>query len=827
MGLPNCGKTTVLESVLKQKIELKDEAELEINHYLNRKRDEKCLSIYDLCALGSTHHTFAWSFATNRYGAIFSILCGLIRRNPCVGGIKFEITSQPPKSVMDKHIRWLQSKTKELLEGIKDDPGKVTLIHDGVSFINAIDVGVNKALYPFLAVMLLHCHRHICLAFFSMNRDGPNLDEYADLPSDRYGGRNDDVLIMKKRSRLTYLLHFATVGYTQQQRNQEEVQNATVMVATRNEPLEDPKRVDQAESLEDPKIVDQAELLEDPKIADQAESLEDPKIVDQAELLEDPKIADQAESLKDPKIVDQAESLEDPKIADQAESLKDPKIVDQAESLEDPKIADQAESLKDPKIVDQAKNKIIKQAESRNVDQFLKNWLEVDVNDERSIEKFGEKMEDLIKYKYKQRTLLLPLRWIVLRSLVVSLDSKGAKVMILRKSFIIQKAIELEMTKKEVDDFLKTFTDFGSILYMPQYEKVEDIVIVNIWEFTQYLDKLYYPQEKEPYAPNLLKYGIISESSVKKIFCKHPESADDFMTVLTTIAMASKIKSGKSIFIDDQQQPDEVHYYLPLARTRAEYTPSEEENDYAFIEIESVNFPANVQACISYAIMDNNKDAVLIATDYSNISRFLFQSESGPPIEIEMIYKGSKTRLRIMNNSNDILTSPATVEACKKVIAGSCRCLDRKINTIRDLKYSFAVPCASPKGGCHFLYYDREPQLCDACSAGNNFRLCWSKAVKQCDLLSKGGEARTNENDLLSFQDISGIITGKYEFEAFKKALNIDERNEDGRKKAMMLMLLLWEKQTDKPTRHALMDKLKENGCDDIAEKLKNTSIAY
>ncbi|XP_019855156.1 PREDICTED: uncharacterized protein LOC109584033 [Amphimedon queenslandica] len=437
-------------------------------------------------------------------------------------------------------------------------------------------------------------------------------------------------------------------------------------------------------------------------------------------------------------------------------------------------------------------------------------------------------MEDLIKYKYKQRTLLLPLRWIVLRSLVVSLDSRGAKVMILHRSFILQKAKELEMTEKEVDEFLKTFTDFGSILYMPQYEKVKDIVIVNIWEFTQYLDKLYYP-EGDSYAPKLLKYGVISKSSVKKIFCKHPESAEDFMTVLTTIAMASKIKSGRSILIDDHQQLDEVHYYLPLARIRAEYNPPEEENDYAFIEMKSVNFPANVQACISNAIMTNNKDAVLIATDYSNISRFLFQSESGPPISIEMVYKGSKTRLRIMNSSSDILSFPATVEACYKVITGSCRCLQRKINTIRDLKYSFAVPCASSKGGCHFLYHNCEPQLCDACSAENNFRLCWSKAAKQCDLLSKGGEARTSENDLLSFQDISGIITGKYDFEAFKRALNIDESNlpdlsslqdEDSKKKAMMLMLLLWEKQTSKPTRHALKDKLKENGFSDIAEKL-------
>ena len=626
MGLPNCGKTTVLESILRQKIKLKDGAKSKFDRYLNGKRDEQCLSVHDLCALGSSQHNmYAWSFATNRSGVIFSILCGLIRRNPCVAGIEFETTSQSPKYVtdMDKHIRWLLSNTQESLEIIKNEPSKLTLIYDGVSFINVIDVGVNKALYPFLSMMLLSCHRHIRLAFFSMNRDAPNLEKKPDLPHDCYGERKDDVFVMQQRSRLTYLLHFATVGYTQQQHN-EEVQNATVMIATRNVAALDLK-------------------------------------------------------------------------------------------------------------IDEAKEKITKQAQSRDVDQFLKNWLQVDVNDSQSIKELGEKIEDLIKYEYKQRTILLPLRWIVLRSLAVSLESRGVKIMILRRSSIIRNAKELEMTENDVDEFLKAFTDFGSILYMPQYDTIKDIVIVDIWEFTQYLNKLYYPQERESYATNLLKYGIISESSVKIILRKHPDSAKDFMRVLTTIAMASEIKSGWSILIDHLQERlrPEVHYYLPLARICEEYTPPAEENDYAFIEIQSVNFPANVQACISYAIMDNNDDAVLIATEHSNVSRFLFQSKNGPSIKIEMIYKGSKTRLRIMNNSNDILTSPAAVEACKKVITGSCRCLQRKINTIRDLKYSFAVPCASPEGECHFLYYDREPQFCDACLAENNFRLCWSKAAKQ------------------------------------------------------------------------------------------------
>ena len=627
MGLPSSGKTTVLEFVLRQKIKLKPEAKLGIGHYLNRKRDERCLSIYDLCALGNTQHSFAWSFATNRYGAIFSILCNLIRRNPCVADIEFEVKNQTPPNVIEHHVQWLMKKTQNLLHKIKDEPGKLTLIQDGLSFINVMDVGVNKALYDFLSIMLLSCHRHIRLAFFSLNRDAPNLDKKPDLPSDHYGKRKDDVLVMQQRPRLTYLLHFATVGYTTKDQNEEETKNATVMIATRK-----------------------------------------------------------------------------------------------------------SSSAGNKTSLDQAKKDIIEQARSRDVDQFLKNWIEIDIDDGQSITKeFGQRMEDIIKNKYKQLTIQLPLRWIFLRSLVVSLDSRKTKAMILRKEFILNYAKELNMREKEVDEFLKAFTDFGSILYMPQYDSIKDIVIVNIWEFTQYLNKLYYPQEGESYATNLLKYGIISEASVKKIFCQHPDiCSEDFMTVLTTIAMASKIKSGQSILIDGQQQPDEVHYYLPLARTCEVYTPSAEENDYAFIEIQSVNFPANVQACISYAIMDNNEDAVLIATEHSNVSRFLFRSESGPPITIEMIYRGSRTRLQITNNSDDILTCPAAVEACYKVITASCRCLDRKINTIRDLKYSFAVPCCkNPDSRCHYLYYNCEPEFCVGCSAKNNVRVCWSKAANK------------------------------------------------------------------------------------------------
>ncbi|XP_019855167.1 PREDICTED: uncharacterized protein LOC109584048 [Amphimedon queenslandica] len=229
--------------------------------------------------------------------------------------------------------------------------------------------------------------------------------------------------------------------------------------------------------------------------------------------------------------------------------------------------------------------------------------------------------------------------------------------------------------------------------------------------------------------------------------------------------------------------------------------------------------------------MNNNDDAVLIATDYSNVSQFQFRSESGPPIEIEMIYKGSKTRLRIMNSSNDIVTSPAAVEACYKVITASCRCLEGKINTIRDLKYSLAVPCCESPDRCHYLYYNCEPQLCDACSAENNVRLCWSKAANKCEKLKKDDGARLKETcrtDIpLTLQDIAGLVTDEYDFDALKEALNIkdvllpDPEDSERKKKAMMLMLLHWENQQAKtPTKHALKTILESSGFAHIANKL-------
>ena len=85
-------------------------------------------------------------------------------------------------------------------------------------------------------------------------------------------------------------------------------------------------------------------------------------------------------------------------------------------------------------------------------------------------------------------------------------------------------------------------------------------------------------------------------------------------------------------------------------------------------------------------------------------------------------------------------------------------------------------------------------------------------------------------DNLLKSQDIYSLITDDYDFTALKRALNIvddssllpEVSSPEGKKKALMLMLLLpWEKQTDQPTKHALLNLLKTDGCYSIARKLE------
>ena len=632
MGLPSTGKSTAIEKMIKEFIRLKPESTLKIDDYMGRKKNEQCLSIYELCVLGGLRHDqYAWSLATNRFGAIYSIICSLARQDPSIAEAKFEPTKEGTKSLTDEHVQWLMQQVSSQLGNMKDERGKLSLIQDGISLINIMDIGVNRALYDFLSIMLLFCRKHFRLVFFSLDRDAPNLDEIPDLPHDRYGETNDDNIVMRQRPRLTYLLHFATLGYKKEDTN---AACNTIMVATTERSIH-------------------TNMPTAPK--------------------------------------------------------KD--------------------------LLMQAKQKILEHAKQQGVDEFLKTWELVNLDDKGSLINLGKTLQNTIKH-VEQFQVELPLRWIILQSLMTSLYHPRAtqsRIIFMHKDSIINEARHLKMGPEEVEQFLIAFTEFGSILYMPHFDDIKHLVIVDIYEFAQLLHKLFYPSNpKAEYAKRLLKHGIISLEDVEKVLGVHSDVAGYFMQILSSFVMIAKINSviiGQKVI--QSGVPTMPLYYLPSAKNGENYTPSEVDDDCAFLEVKSVNFPANFQACITQGIMNNNENAVLVATEYCNVSQFQFQGK--PNVQIDMIYEGQKSRL-VIRDPIDASSFDAIVEACSKVLYAFCHCLQRTANRIRDLKHDVAIQCCADKSKCHYLYYDRNLDQCDECfndSFKNNFRSCWAEAARK------------------------------------------------------------------------------------------------
>ena len=639
MGLPYCGKTSLLEAVFKDNIKFKEGAKSKFEDYFDRKKDTNSLSVYELCVLGGKpQNQYSWSFATERYGAIFSILCGLVRHvalaKSDIRKVEFEQPQQHQEKarLVDEHFSWLMGKAdKYLKEVIFEDTKKETLLLNGLTLVNVMDVGVNKALYDFLPIMLSLCRNHLRLVAFSLDHDGPKLHEVPDSSYDCYSStkRGDHQVIMKESSRLTHLLHFATLGCQQKEKEQEDSSRTIVISFSNDEPS--------------------------------------------------------------------------------GTTLSQ---------------------------FEEVKRKIQDEAKKKNVDRFVSNFVPVSVSNSSSLKVAKENVTNLIigDKVYKKD---LPLRWIFLRSLVISVRNEEIKIMILKRRDISDIAVrQMGMDEEDLEKFLTTFTDFGSILYMPQFKALKDIVIVDIWEFMRYLNKLFYPkanpeanpEANESWRKDLVTYGIIKKKQAKEILKEYEE---DFMKIIVTFGMAAYISKGR-VFLPGRM-PFEECYYLPSARTtNGTSTEHDGNNDYAFLEIESITFPANVQASVTHEIM-KKQNFYLIRSKCYNTTEFEFRPSSSHSIQITMTDGGSKTKLafHIRNTFNDMYWC---VQACKGVIEGCCDSLNRKTNQIRDLKYRIGVPCSATVGDNHYLYFGdiSDVKNCRACSADDSFscRKCWIEAAK-------------------------------------------------------------------------------------------------
>ena len=627
MGLPDCNKTSILEKIFRLNIKLKETATLKFEDYMMRKEDRNGLSIYELCVLGGKpYDQYSWSFTTERYGAIFSILCGLVRHAALaksdIKNVEFLHDGHVSHRLVDEHFKWLMRKADKQLKDISMDDEKEALLLNGLTLANIMDVGVNKALYDFLPIMLSFCRNHLRLVFFSLERDGPKLNEGPDLSADRYSIRGDNCFFMTRRPRINHILHFATLGHDRKQKEEDDSKRTLIVATSKGHSI----------------------------------------------------------------------------------------AVDSHLQF------------------NEAKVKMQEEAKKQSVERFFSNVIHVSINDCSSLKSAEDKITAFImKDKVFQKSL--PLSWIFLRSLVISAQQKEGdiKTMILRKRDIYDYAAkEIEMDEEEFENFLVTFTDFGSILYMPQFRSLRDIVVVDIWEFMQFLNKLFYPEKEKQWYKELTTYGVIKKTHASEILKQYVES---FMLIIITFGMAAEIGKGKY-----GRALSDKCYYLPSARIGKKSFPCDHNNEYAFLKIESVNFPVNIQASISHEIM-KKPNFYLIANESFDTSQFGFRTPSGRPIQITMVYGDSKTKLifRIKDTSTEMYHC---LSACKGVIDACCDSLNRMASQIRYLKYSIGIPCSADDGNSHYIYFNDDSDLhaCQACARSNDVtiscRKCWIEAAK-------------------------------------------------------------------------------------------------
>jgi hypothetical protein len=630
MGLPMSGKSTMIEQVFKNSITLKTGSPQNIQYYIRRGKDENGLSLHNLCILGKDGD-YVWSFSSKRLGVVYSLICSAIRQKSTI--VYNPLEAAENNDFLDKHLDFLHSKVAEHEQFVRDDNEKATLMYDGVSLINVMDIGVNKAVFDLLPIILFFCNNHIRYVNYSLRRDGGRLlFGKPDLNHLPYTKRKDDKHVMSRRMKIDYLLNFASTA------NDHGEYATTIIMATDNQKMSSTEPAFCKNEYTNLPIPNEVRLL-----------------------------------------------------------------------------------------LDETKDIITQKAEEKGVSQCLDKWQYVHLDDHESIEDRKKVIEQLVA-SYKELQMDIPLKWMVLRSFLVSLmtDTKRRRN-IFSRDFIQEQALKLEMDAEEVNEFLKVFTGFGSLLHMESFTELKDLVIIDILEFAKLLDKLYYPDEK---YPDLRNFGIVSQTHTKMILGPDEEN---YMKIVTTLAMTAKISNGKSIEIDGKPGPNEVCYYLPSARV-GDIQPSENTctfvNAFAFLKIESANFSTNVQACITQSIMSNCENAVLVSCEKCNVTRFKFKYDNKiVHFEIEKMYgdtNGGKTKLKII--TDEILSNEA-VDSCTVVLMGCCEGLTREVNLVRKLTFNIAITCCQHDQH-HDLFNDDNP--CTYCQQNNQYNLlhqCWKEAA--------------------------------------------------------------------------------------------------
>ena len=141
----------------------------------------------------------------------------------------------------------------------------------------------------------------------------------------------------------------------------------------------------------------------------------------------------------------------------------------------------------------------------------------------------------------------MPLSFIVLLYIVISKCTSFW----MRRSEIESLSKLLQFTKKDLEDFLKFYSSYGSIFYAHDIPSLKEYVIIDIVKFVEHIDTLYESSEETA------QFGLFKSEGERRII----------LEFLATLGIAAVVKSNQLVWDGNLKLDDlTTYYYIPTAR---------------------------------------------------------------------------------------------------------------------------------------------------------------------------------------------------------------------------------------------------------------------
>ena len=268
--------------------------------------------------------------------------------------------------------------------------------------------------------------------------------------------------------------------------------------------------------------------------------------------------------------------------------------------------------------LEQAREAIMKAAREQHIDHVVYDeFLHGSVGIKPDTLKQQQAILEKAAYYNLKYTVNVPLKWIFLRS---ALAGEKKPKLFIEIPQLRGLSKELEFNDAEFENFLATFTSFGSILYCPEYPPLKTHILTDIPKFCELLDRLCYPKPEDSarYA-DISKYGIVSEkeaASILKSLSDH-HLIDHFMKVLLSLGMAAEVPKNrlKGCSLSEES------YFLPNARKSME-ADTQFLQESVYIVVTSNHNPLDIQATLVRSILKEIKETSLEVSMRFNTSCF-------------------------------------------------------------------------------------------------------------------------------------------------------------------------------------------------------------